>query len=112
MSLKTDYLNGSTGFYEQMDDVYDQGETWVSSNTSNISAALIQNAAKGLRTFTVTLAVTFEPANLRLLGYHWLSFQAGVVSALAAQQIYDYECSVVLNTSDALATSIDLKFTF
>lgn len=112
MSLKTDYLNGSTGFYEQMDDVFAQGEAWVTSNSSAISAALISNAAKGLKTFTVTLGVSFEPSNLRLLGYHWKSFQAGVIAGLAAQQIYDYECSVELNTSDSLSTSLDLKFTF
>ncbi len=112
MSLKTDYLNGSTGFYEQMDDVFDQGEAWVTSNASAISAALIANAAKGLKTFTVTLGVAFEPSNLRLLGLHWQSFQSGVVAGLAAQQVYEYECSVELNTADSLSTSIDLKFTF
>ena len=112
MSLKTDYLNGATGFYEQMDDVFDQGENWVVTNNGAISSALIANAAKGLRTFTVNLPVAFEPSNLRLLGFHWKSFQAGIVSGLAAQQIYDYECYIKLNTDDALTTSIDLNFTF
>jgi hypothetical protein len=112
MSLKTDYLNGPNGYYEQMQDVFTQGENWVTSNNGAISAALVANAAKGLRTFTVNLPVAFEPTNLRLLGNHWLSFQAGVVSGLAAQDIYSYECNVELNTDDALTTSIDLNFTF
>ena len=112
MSLKTDYLNGSTGFYEQMDDVFAQGEAWVTSNSSTISAGLITNAAKGLKTFTINAGVAFEPSNLRLLGLHWKSFQAGVISGLAAQNIYNYECVVSLNTSDSLSTSIDLNFTF
>ena len=112
MSLKTDFLNGTTGFYQQMDDVFAQGQTWVTSNSAAISTALITNAAKGLKTFTITLGVAFEPANLRLLGTHWESFRAGVVSELAAQQIYDYECSIELNTADTLSTSIDLNFTF
>lgn len=112
MSLKTDYLNGPNGFYEQMDDVFAQGGTWVTSNLAAISSALQSNAAQGKKSFTVTLAVAFEPSNLRLKGYHWKSFQAGIVSALAAEGVYSYEVAVELNTSDALSTSIDLNFTF
>jgi len=112
MSLKTDYLNGSTGFYEQMDDVFTQGEGWITTNLAAISTALQTNAAKGQKIFTVNLAVAFEPTNLRLLGPHWKSFQSGVQSGLAAQQIYNYEVVVDLNTSDSMNTSIDLKFTF
>lgn len=112
MSLKTDYLNGPNGYTEQMLDVFDQGVAWVVSNTASISTELQAAAAKGLRSFTVKLPVAFEPANLRLLGNHWKSFQAGVVKGLSDQEVLSYECSVELNTEDSMTTYIDLEFTF
>lgn len=113
MSLKTDYLTSSpSGFATAMNTVYDAGVAWVGTNLTAISDDLKENAAKGLKTFTVNVAVTFEATNLRLEGYHWKSFKAGILHAFADQDIYDYELAVELNTDDTSSTSIDLNFTF
>lgn len=112
MSLKTDYLDGANGFTQKMKDTSDAGADWVVTNRSSIVSQLQDAAAKGLKKFTVTLAVTYEPNNLRLEGLHWKSFQSGVVSALMAEDIYSYEVDVDLNKSDTVVTKIDLNFDF
>lgn len=113
MSLKTDWLTSSpSGFATAMNTVFDAGAAWVTTNSSAISTALKANAAQGLKTFTVNVAVTFETANLRLEGFHWESFKAGIISQFAAEDIYSYEVSPELNTDDSSSTSIDLNFTF
>ena len=112
MSLKTDYIDGATGFTQKMADAAAAGAQWVTDNSANITSKLQENAAKGLKKFTVTLVVTFEPNNLRLKGTHWESFRSGVLGALIAEDIYEYECNPVLNTSDNIETKIDLVFDF
>lgn len=112
MSLKTDYLDGANGFNQKMKDAADAGAQWVIDNQATITTNLQANAAKGLKSFTITLTVTYEPNNLRLEGLHWQSFRAGVLKGLITEDIYDYECSVKLNTSDNIETKIDLVFDF
>ena len=112
MSLKTDYLDGVNGFTQKMKDASDAGNDWVVNNRSSIVTKLQEAAAKGLKVFTVSLYVSYEPANLRLKGLHWKSFQSGVVSALIAEDIHMYEVSVELNKTDSVQTKIDLIFDF
>jgi hypothetical protein len=112
MSLKTDFFDGSTGFIEQMNDVFDQGVVFVTTNLTALTADLQANAAKGNKSFKLTYSTAFEPANLRLKGLHMKSYLAGIQSGLAVQDIYSYECVASLNTDDTMITSIDLSFTF
>ena len=112
MSLKTDYLDGATGFNAKMADAAAAGRQWVVDNGANITQSLQANAAKGLKEFTVSLVVTFEPNNLRLQGIHWQSFRSGIIEQLSSEDIFTYECEVKLNTSDNIETRIDLEFNF
>lgn len=112
MSLRDSYITGPTGIYGQMDAAFAAGQDWVDNNSAAIASGLLANAAMGLETFTVNLPVAYQPANLRLLGIIWESFSAGVIDQLAAENIYAFQVEPVLNTDDALNTSIDLNFTF
>lgn len=112
MSLKTDYLDGANGFTQKMNDAFVAGQGFVTTNLASLTTELQAAAAKGLKTFTVTLVTTFEPANLRLNGIHQQSYFAGIMNQLGAEEIYDYEVTLALNTSDQTTTSVDLKFSF
>ena len=115
MSLKTDYFDGATGLQTKLNDAFDAGSTFVSTNLATISAALIQAAAEGKTKFTVTVATTFQPAYIRANNGENLlrkAYFAGIESGLAAQDIYEYECSLKLNVSDTVTTSVDFNFNF
>ena len=51
MSLKTDFWDGATGLNEQMNDVFDEGVLFVSTNLAAISLALKDSAAQGVTDF-------------------------------------------------------------
>lgn len=112
MSLKTDYLEGANGFTQKMAAVFTAGQTLVTDNLATLQSELQANAAKGLKTFTVNVITTFEPANLRLEGTHLDTYLSGISSQLMVEEIYDYEVELKLNTSDLTTTSIDFNFTF
>jgi hypothetical protein len=117
MSLKTDFFDGLTGLQTQMNNAFDQGSSYVTTNLATISAALIAKAAQGQTTFTVTLTGTgtLNAADLRAnKGNNLLNkaFMAGITGGLAGQDIYNYECIPSLNVADSIATNVDLKFTF
>jgi hypothetical protein len=110
MSLKTDYLQGATGLTTQMLAVFTAGEAFITNNLATLTAAMQANAAAGITKFTVTILSPASGHNLRLKGMYMNTYFAGIRSALMAEEIYDYEVSVVLNTSDTVDTSIDLNF--
>lgn len=111
MSLKTDFLDGVNGLTQKMATVFAAGEQWVVDNRAGIQAGLEANAAKGLSSFTITLLVVFEPDFLRLEGNHMNTFFSGIRSGLLAEEIYEHEVAINLNTSDQVDTSVDLVFT-
>jgi len=112
MSLKTDYLDGSNGLTQKMQDVFDAGRDFVASSKATLTTELQKAAAKGQKKFTVNVVTTFEPANLRLNGLHQATFFAGIRTELAEESIFDYEVSLSLNTSDLTSTSVDFSFNF
>ena len=112
MSLKTDYLEGPDGLTEQMNDVFVNGVSFVTSNLAAISTALKNSAATGKTEFTVTIAAGFEPENLRLKGRHAATYFAGIQKGLADEDIYDYECTPTLNEGDQTSLQVDLNFTW
>lgn len=112
MSLKTDYLQGSTGLTTQMLAVFTAGEAFITTNLATLTTAMQTNAAAGITKFTVTLLSPAPGHNLRLKGVYMNTYFSGIKAALMAQEIYDYEVAVVLNTSDTVDTSIDLNFSF
>lgn len=116
MSLKTDYFDGATGLQAKCNDAFDAGVTFVTvDNLAAISTALVNAAAAGSTTFTVTLLTTYQPTILRgNKGKNLIvkAYQAGIQKGLADQDIYNYECASVLNVSDSINTSMDLNFTF
>ncbi len=113
MTFKTDYYDGCTGINTQLNDVFDQGNTYITcTNSAAITTAITVASGKGQTSFTVTLESPFEPANLLLAGRHWLSYQAGIVNGLAAQDVYSYEVNVIQNQSCATNLKIDLDFDF
>lgn len=112
MSLKTDYFDGPNGFNTKMNDVFVAGQGFVTTNSATLTTELQAAAAKGLKTFTVNIVTSFEPANLRLEGTHMNTYFAGIEHQLGTEEIYGYEVSLSLNTSDSTTTSVDFTFTF
>lgn len=112
MSLKTDYFDGANGFTQQMAGVFADGQSFVTTNLTSLQTELQAAASKGLRKFTVTLVTTQEPANLRLKGTYLDTYFAGIRAQLMAEEIYDYEVELTLNTSDTTTTSVDFAFSF
>ncbi len=117
MSLKTDYFDGATGLQAKLNDAFDAGVTYVTTNLSTLSAALIDAAAQGKTKFTVTTTGTgsLNGGYLRAnKGDNLLlkAFFSGIQNGLAAQDIYNYECSLVLNVTDTVDTKVDFNFNF
>lgn len=118
MSLKTDYFDGATGLQAKMNDAFDAGALFVTStNLATLSAALIDAAAQGKTSFTVSISGTgaLNAAYLRSNNANNLltkAFFAGIQNGLAAQDIYNYECTLALNVADTVNTGVDFKFNF
>ena len=113
MSLRTDYdLNTalSTAFQAGVDYIGTQASPGAAY--ADLSAGLSDAASKGKETFTITISVTHVPDTLKLLNKYWDAFQAGIISALAAEGIYSYEVTLALNTDDANDTKVDFTFSF
>lgn len=112
MTLKTDY-NVDTS----MDAVFDLGVAHVFSGGPTaaytiISAALAVAAGRGETAFTINIAHNADNASLELQGRYFNTYSAGLLSALAVEDIYNYEVTVELNTDVAGTASIDLVFNF
>lgn len=117
MSLKTDYFDGATGLQTKMSDAFDAGVAYVNANLAALSATLISNAAQGQTAFTVNVAGTgtLNSAYLRANNGNNLllkAFIAGLKDGLAAQDIFEYECTPALNVSSPTITSVDFNFDF
>ena len=116
MSLKTDFFDGATGLHTKCNEAFTAGVTFVTvTNLSVISTALVNAAAAGETTFTVTVTTTYQTSILRgNKGNNLIlkSYLAGIQKGLADQQIYSYECTPSLNITDAIETKINLNFNF
>lgn len=110
MSLKTDYLDGANGFTQKMATVFAAGEQFVVDNRAAIQADLESNAAQGNKAFTTSYLTAFEPTYLRLEGNHMNTYFSGIRSGLLAEELYEHEVVITLNTSDQTDTYVDLKF--
>ena len=84
----------------------------VTDNVLTIPTALSAAADRGQKKFTISYSVSYQPADLRLLGPLWEAFKTGVLQGLAEQDMMGNEVVVKLNTGDTLATSVDMVFTF
>jgi hypothetical protein len=117
MSLKTDFFDGASGLQTKLNDAYDAGETYVTANLSTLSTALVNAAAQGKTKFTTTITGTgtLSASSLRADNGNNLllkAFFAGVQAGLAAQEVYNYECTLKLNTADTVNTNVDFNFNF
>lgn len=111
MTLKTDYLDGATGFTQQMQAVFDAGVLFVSTdNLAAITASLLAAASSGKSSFTSTHVTSFETANLRIKGTHMETYFAGITKGFADEGIYSYEVVPTLDASDSSTTSVILTF--
>jgi len=112
MTLRTDFYDGSTGLQNQLIDAFTNGGTFVTTNLATLTQGLKDNAAMGKTTFTITIATSFKPSALRANGLLLNAYIDGIVDELLQQNIFSFECTPTLNTSDQLTTSIDFDFTF
>jgi len=117
MSLREDYSGTCTGGFESdMAVVFQAGVDFIGTELAPgiaypvLSTALNASATAGIKVFTSTVDVTFEPDNLKLGGIHQDTYFAGILDALAHEGIYSMYVSLVLNTSDTLTTKIDFNF--
>ena len=110
MSLRTNY----TGTLDtKLAEARAAGLTAVATtNLAAITSTLQAAANRGQKSFTANFTATYQPADLRLLGPLWEAYRTGVIQALSDEDIMGNEVTVSLNTSDQLATSIDIKFKF
>ena len=111
MSLKTDYLDGANGYTTKMAAVFAAGEQFVVDNRATLQSELEAQAAQGVKTFDVTVITVFETAYLRLEGNHMNTFFSGIKAGLFAEDIYEQEVSLSLDTSDTVTTSVIFSFT-
>jgi hypothetical protein len=82
---------------------------------TTLQSGLEAAAGNGTKTFTITIQTNYNPAALRGNNGNNLilkAYFAGILSGLANQEIYNYECNLDLNTSDTINTSVDFNFTF
>ena len=111
-TLRQDYFDSSSGIQQTLANANTAGVTFITTNYSVLSSALQTNASQGNTVFTVNIATTYNPTALRLEGLLLEAYIAGLVQGLAAQNIYSFECTPILNTSDTSITSIDFNFSF
>lgn len=110
-TLKYEYLEGPTGLTDKMAAVFAAGEKFVLvDNRAAILADLQAAASAGKTSFTSTHLTYFETVNLRLMGRHMETYFAGIVKAFADENIYSYEVTPSLDTSDTSETSVILTF--
>lgn len=110
MSLRTDY---TTAFDTTMNTARTAGRDLVlTTEAAAITAGLTAATLAGKKTFTITLSVTYDPADLRLLGPKWIAFKSGVEEAIYSEDIISSEVTVNSNLTDASNFQIDLDFTF
>jgi len=89
------------------------GQTPASAAYILLQAGLAAAATAGKTNFTVTCEVsTPSPSSLRLLGRYWQAFRNGVLDSLSSENLYDWQVTLELNTSDTVVTSIDFVFDF
>jgi hypothetical protein len=115
MSLKTDYFDNLTGLHQKMNDAYNAGVTFVTTNSASLSTDLKSAAEQGKTKFDVSYITSFNNAWLRgNNGENLLkkAYFAGIQSGLADSQIYSYECTLALDVSDSVSTKIKFQFNF
>lgn len=113
MSLKTDYFDGSTGLITKVNDSFDLGVAWVTTNLSSISSSLKTYAAKGVGTFTVSISTSDNLSNMMSNNADNMiakGYLAGVQYGLAAQDLYYFDVVPSLEGSVSSA-NVQLNFT-
>jgi len=109
MTLRTDF----TGLLDtKLQEAHDAGVTFIGTSNAIIATAMSNAAASGLKTFTVNLTPTFQPADLRLGGNLWYAYQSGILGAIAIEGIMGNEVTATLDTTDAVTLVMDLTFSF
>jgi hypothetical protein len=109
MSLRTTYTGALDS---KLAEARAAGSTAIlTTNLVSLTAAMTAAANAGKKVFTYNFSVSYQPADLRALGFLWHAYRTGVTQALASEDLMLNEVSISLNTSDQLSTSVDLKFT-
>lgn len=118
MSLKEDYSGVCTGgFDSDMMTVYQAGVDYVGTLAlpgiayPQLSTALMNSAGAGIKNFTASILVTFEPDNLKLGGIHQQTYFAGIIDALTHEGIYSMYVALSLNTTNTVDLKVDFNFT-
>ena len=110
MSLRTDYTGS---FDAKLAQAREAGRDFIIvTNLAAITTEMAAASAQGKRVFTLNYSVSYQPSDLRLLGPLWEAFKSGLYEGLHSEDVMGNEVTPVLNTSDTLSTSIDLKFDF
>lgn len=110
MSLRTDYTGALDS---KLAEARASGRTAiVTTNLTAIGTAMTAAANKGQKSFTYNFSVSYQPADLRLLGPLWEAYKTGIIQGMAEEDIMANEITISLNTSDQLNTSVDIKFQF
>jgi hypothetical protein len=106
---------GTLGGSAKVDQV--QAGVNPTGNYLSLQSGLTNAAAQGLTVFTVTVQGTgaVNAGWLRANNGNNLllkSFFSGIQAGLADQNIYSYQCRLILNTQDRINTNVDFHFDF
>ena len=110
MSLRTDY----TGSLDtKLAEARTTGRSSVLvDNLAYIQSEMAAASAKGLKKFTVTISIGYQPQDIRVGGNLWSAYQSGIQEALYSEDLMNNDVSIELNTTDTVETKADLVFTF
>ena len=110
MSLRTDY----TGSLDtKLAEARTTGrDSILITNLAFIQAEMAAASAKGLKQFTVTIDIGYQPQDIRTGGNLWSAYQSGIQEALHSEDLMNNDVVVELNTDDTVTTKADLVFTF
>lgn len=110
MSLRTDY----TGALDtKLAEARTAGLTLVGTTSiATITSEMATAATAGIKEFTVTLTIGYQPQDIRTGGCLWEAFKSGCEQALSVEDIMGNEVTVALNLTDTVNTQLDLNFSF
>jgi hypothetical protein len=110
MTLRTDYLGTLD---TKVVEAQTQGASVISTNLAAITSEMQTNANGGYKTFTVKVAIGYQPEDLRKEGNLWSAFRSGAESyIIGTENISGNEFTLTLDKLDDTVLYLDINFTF
>lgn len=79
---------------------------------TTLAAGLTQAASEGKESFVIKAVTSHNPTVLRMNTKYLDAYFAGIISGLADEGIYSYECTLSLDTTDTSILRVSFEFEF